>query len=115
VQDNNEGILGKPVGRQSDVQNTVNLSSIINRILDLTVPMTVREAVVASREIRTGIMDTIRLKNVKAVLIGRLPGNTLVANWNWPRSEGVLIKIEVETGGRIITAIVDTGSQLDVV
>ncbi|KAJ7877608.1 hypothetical protein B0H13DRAFT_2347067 [Mycena leptocephala] len=97
VQDIDEGVLGKPAGRQSDVQNTVNLPSIINRILDLTVPMTVREAVVASREIRTGIMDTIRLKNVKAVLIGRLPGNALVANWNWPRSE------------------VDTGSQLDVV
>jgi hypothetical protein len=115
VQDTDERVLGKAGGCQSDVQNTVNLLSIINRILDLTVPMTVQEAVVASREIRTGILDTIRLKNVKAVLIGRLPGNMMVANWNWPRSEGVLIKIEVEMGGRLITAIVDTGSQLDVV
>jgi hypothetical protein len=114
VQESEEGV-GKGVGRQSDAQNTVNLPSVINRILDLTVPMTVWEAVVASREIRTGIMDTIRLKNAKAVLIGRLPGNTTVANWTWPRSEGVLIKIDVETGGRSITAIVDTGSQLDVV
>jgi hypothetical protein len=36
-----EGVVGKSGGRQSDVQNTVNLPSIINRILDLTVPMTV--------------------------------------------------------------------------
>ncbi|KAJ6490383.1 hypothetical protein C8R47DRAFT_1215243 [Mycena vitilis] len=77
--------------------------------------MTVREAFVASKDIRAGIMDTIRLKNVKAVLLGRSQDNPLVAHWNWPRTDGILIKIDVESGGRKISAIVDTGSQLDVV
>ncbi|KAJ6464665.1 hypothetical protein C8R47DRAFT_1224734 [Mycena vitilis] len=105
----------KNSSRQSEIQSTVHIPTIIERILDLTVPMTVREIFVASKDIRTGIMDTIRLKNVKAVLLGRSQDNPLVAHWNWPRSEGVLIKIEVETSGRTITAIIDTGSQLDVV
>lgn len=70
-------------GRQSDIQNTVHIPSIIDRILDLTVPMTVREAFVVSKEIRSGILDTIRLKNVKAVLIGRVPNHPLIAAWNW--------------------------------
>ncbi|KAJ6450732.1 hypothetical protein C8R47DRAFT_1230121 [Mycena vitilis] len=103
------------VGRHSEIQSTVHIPNIIERILDLTIPMTVREAFVASKDIRNGIMDTIRLKNVKAVLLGRSQDNPLVAQWNWPRTEGVLIKIDVESRGHIISAIIDTGSQLDVV
>jgi hypothetical protein len=60
-------------------------------------------------------MDIIRLKNVKAVLIGRSSDIMATANWDWPRTEGILIKIEMETGGKIVTAIIDTGSQLNVV
>ncbi|KAJ6452563.1 hypothetical protein C8R47DRAFT_1229380 [Mycena vitilis] len=105
----------KTSGRHSEIQATVQIPSIIERILDLTLPMTVREAFVASKDIRAGIMDTIRLKNVKAVLLGRSQDNPLVAHWNWPRTDGILIKIDVESAGRKISAIVDTGSQLDVV
>ncbi|KAF8173206.1 hypothetical protein K438DRAFT_1981055 [Mycena galopus ATCC 62051] len=39
----------------------------------------------------------------------------MVANLGWPRTEGVLIKVEMKTNGNNICAIVDTGSQLDVV
>ncbi|KAJ6482260.1 hypothetical protein C8R47DRAFT_1217910 [Mycena vitilis] len=105
----------KPAARHSDIQGTVHVPSIIERILDLTIPMTVREAFVSSKEIRTGILETIRLKNVKAVLLGKSHNNPLVANWNWPRTEGILIRVEVETNGKTVTAIIDTGSQLDVV
>ncbi|KAJ7680746.1 hypothetical protein DFH06DRAFT_1315490 [Mycena polygramma] len=105
----------KPAARHSDIQGTVHVPSIIERILDLTIPMTVREAFVSSKEIRTGILETIRLKNVKAVLLGKSHNNPLVANWNWPRTEGILIRVDVETNGKIVTAIIDTGSQLDVV
>ncbi|KAJ6450141.1 hypothetical protein C8R47DRAFT_1230379 [Mycena vitilis] len=105
----------KNTGRYSDIQATVQIPSIIERILDLTVPMTVREAFVSSKEIRTGILECIKLKNVKAVLLGKSQENPLVAQWNWPRTEGVLIKIDVESRGHIVSAIIDTGSQLDVV
>ncbi|KAJ7635973.1 hypothetical protein DFH06DRAFT_1336122 [Mycena polygramma] len=111
----NDSPNSKPGGRQSDIQNTVSMSSIVERMLDLPFTMTIREAVVASKDVRTGFMDVIRLKNVKAILLGRSQDNPIVANWTWPRSEGVLIKIDVKTGNNIISAIVDTGSQLDVV
>ncbi|KAJ6492182.1 hypothetical protein C8R45DRAFT_1137291 [Mycena sanguinolenta] len=75
--------------------------------------MTVREALAASKEIRNGLQDVVRLKNVKAVLVGS--GSSSVMQWNWPRSKGVLIRIEMEIFGRRVVAIVDTGSELDVV
>ncbi|KAK6984202.1 hypothetical protein R3P38DRAFT_3232170 [Favolaschia claudopus] len=103
----------RPIGRQSDLQATVNLPSIVERILDLQIPFTVREALVASKDLRNGIQESMRLKNAKAVLMGA--GAQALTRWNWPRSEGVLIKIELDIGGRGVTAIVDTGSQLDVV
>ncbi|KAJ6503467.1 hypothetical protein C8R47DRAFT_1210714 [Mycena vitilis] len=77
--------------------------------------MSVRELFVSSKEIRSGILEAIRLKNVKAVLLGKGHEHHAAAHWKWPRTEGILIKIDVEVNGRTITAIVDTGSQLDVV
>ncbi|KAJ7171350.1 hypothetical protein C8R46DRAFT_1216918 [Mycena filopes] len=103
----------KITGRQSDIQSSVHLPAIVKRLLDLEIPLTVREVLVASKEIRNEIQDVIRLKNVKAVLLGH--DSPLIANWAWPRSEGVLIRVEMEIGGRRVVAIVDTGSQLDVV
>ncbi|KAJ7746658.1 hypothetical protein B0H16DRAFT_1889061 [Mycena metata] len=103
----------KTSGRQSDIHASVHIPGIVDRLMDLQLPMTVREAIVASKEIRNGIQDIIRLKNVKAVMLGQ--DSPLVASWTWPRSEGVLIQIEMEIGGRRVVAIVDTGSQLDVV
>ncbi|KAK6996430.1 hypothetical protein R3P38DRAFT_2799744 [Favolaschia claudopus] len=84
-------------GRRSEIQNTVHLPGIVERILDLEIPMSVREALVASKEIRTNLQDVMRVKNAKAVLI-----------------EGVLIRVEMEVNGRQVTAIIDTGSQLNV-
>ncbi|KAJ6473986.1 hypothetical protein C8R47DRAFT_1294284 [Mycena vitilis] len=86
--------------QSSDIQNTVQIPSIIERILDLTIPLSVRETLVASKEIRAGILDTIRLKNVKAVLLGDSRTHPIAATWNWPRSDGVLIKVDVETNVR---------------
>ncbi|KAJ7290737.1 hypothetical protein C8J57DRAFT_1493445 [Mycena rebaudengoi] len=79
------------------------------------IPLTVGEALALSKEIRNGIQDHIRLKNVKAVLIGKSSNNPLLANWTWQRTEGILIRVEMEVGGRKVMAIIDTGSQLDVV
>ncbi|KAF8128284.1 hypothetical protein K438DRAFT_2000447 [Mycena galopus ATCC 62051] len=99
--------------RQSEIQATVSLPGVMERLLDLEFPMTIREVLAASKDIRNGLQETMRLKNVKAVLMGE--GSPVVANWTWPRSDGVLIRIEMEVSGRRVNAIVDTGSQLDVV
>ncbi|KAJ7280464.1 hypothetical protein C8J57DRAFT_1501909 [Mycena rebaudengoi] len=105
----------KTSGRQSDLQTTIDVNSVLDRLLNLSIPLSVGEAFALSKEIRNGIQDRIRMKNVKAVLIGRSVSHPILANWNWQRSEGILIKVEMETGGRKVFAIIDTGSQLDVV
>ncbi|KAK6977147.1 hypothetical protein R3P38DRAFT_3237515 [Favolaschia claudopus] len=99
-----------PAVRQSEIQSTVNLPKIVERILDLEVPMSVREVLVSSKELRNNLQEVIKLKNVKNVLAG-----AQAIPWTWSRSEGVLIKAEMEIGGRPIVAIIDTGSQLNVV
>ncbi|KAJ6458806.1 hypothetical protein C8R45DRAFT_1109933 [Mycena sanguinolenta] len=103
----------KAAGHQSEVQSSVNLPAIVDRILDLQLPMTVREALAASKEIRNSLQDVVSLKNVKAVLMNA--NSPLVAQWTWPRAEGVLIRVEMEISGRRVVVIIDTGSQLDVV
>ncbi|KAJ6449008.1 hypothetical protein C8R45DRAFT_1114934 [Mycena sanguinolenta] len=103
----------KLTGRQSEVQTSVNLPSIVDRILNLELLMTVREALAASKEICNGLQEVVRLRNVKAVMLGT--DSPFVAHWAWPRQDGVLIRIELEINGRQVVAIVDTGSQLNVV
>ncbi|KAK7013818.1 hypothetical protein R3P38DRAFT_2788083 [Favolaschia claudopus] len=99
-------------GRRSEIQSTVHLPEIVERILDLEIPMSVREALVASKEIRTNLQDVMRVKNTKAVLMGAQA--PLISQYVWPRTDGVLIRVEMEVNGRQVTAIIDTGSQLNV-
>ncbi|KAJ7277024.1 hypothetical protein C8J57DRAFT_1714176 [Mycena rebaudengoi] len=105
----------KNSGRQSELQTTVDVNGVLDRLLNLSLPLSVGEAFALSKEIRNGIQEKIRLKNVKAVLIGRSASHPILANWTWQRTEGVLIKVEMEVANRKIMAIIDTGSQLDVV
>ncbi|KAJ7016514.1 hypothetical protein C8F04DRAFT_1281195 [Mycena alexandri] len=104
------------VGRQSELSPTVSKQAVMDRIMDVQIPMSLRELIVTSKEIRTEIQDLIKVKNVRAVLLGSVQHHPLIANLNWPREEqGVLIKIGMTTNGKQVCAIIDTGSQLDVV
>ncbi|KAJ7162766.1 hypothetical protein C8R43DRAFT_947239 [Mycena crocata] len=106
----------RSTGRQTGLTATVDREDILNRILDATVSMSVREVIETARDIRTEIQELIKVRNVKAVHLGKSSDHPLIANAvQWPRTEGELIRVEMETGGRPIIAIIDTGSQLDVV
>ncbi|KAJ7180002.1 hypothetical protein C8R43DRAFT_941736 [Mycena crocata] len=113
--------LGKSQGRQSELSTTVDRQRVMDRILDIQIPMSLREIMVTLKELRTDFQELIKVKNVRAVLLGNSQDHPLIANYpltgtaDWPRSEGILIKIELETNGRMVCAIIDTGSQLDVV
>ncbi|KAJ7018497.1 hypothetical protein C8F04DRAFT_1327408 [Mycena alexandri] len=102
-------------GRQSELSATVDKKAVLDRIMDTQIPMSLRELFVTSKEIRTEIQDLIKVKNVRAVLLGSTRHHPLIASLNWPREEGVLIKIDMTTNGKQVCAIIDTGSQLDVV
>ncbi|KAF7299141.1 CCHC-type domain-containing protein [Mycena indigotica] len=66
-----------------------------------------------SKDVRSEFTDLIRVRNPKAVLIGARK-TAMIGSFAWPRMDGVLIKVEMVSGNSIITAIVDTGSQLNV-
>jgi hypothetical protein len=102
-------------GRQSELSVTVDRRGLMERILNMEIPMSLREIMVTSKELRTEIQDMIKVKNVRAVLLGKALDHPLIASMGWPRSEGVLIKLDLRTGGRLVCAIIDTGSQLDIV
>ncbi|KAJ7109525.1 hypothetical protein C8R44DRAFT_635591, partial [Mycena epipterygia] len=101
-------------GRQSAISGTVNKREIAERILDLPFLMTVREVMDTSKEVRNEFQDLIRVKNVKAVFLGHSNNHPVLANLGWPRTDGILIKVEMETAGQTVCAIIDTGSQLNV-
>ncbi|KAF7316579.1 hypothetical protein MIND_00177700 [Mycena indigotica] len=102
--------------RQSAISSTVNRSDVTNRILDTKVEVSLRELMEVSKDVRTEFTDMVKVKNPKAVLMSakKIP-KAIVGNYAWPRMDGVLIKVDMVTNGSIITAIIDTGSQLNVV
>ncbi|KAJ7034086.1 hypothetical protein C8F04DRAFT_956887, partial [Mycena alexandri] len=103
------------IGRQSAISSTVSKREIADRILDLMIPMSVREVMETAKEVRTEFQEMIKVKNVKAVLLGSAQQHPIFTSWGWPRFQGgVLIKVELETAGSKICAIIDTGSQLNI-
>jgi hypothetical protein len=78
--------------------------------------MFLRQLIVTSKEIHSDIQELIKVKNIRAVYLGHVRDHPLIANFYWPRTEGILIKIDVKIGaGRRVCAIIDTGSQLNIV
>ncbi|KAF8158653.1 hypothetical protein K438DRAFT_1620500, partial [Mycena galopus ATCC 62051] len=106
---------GKVSGRQSELSGTVDRRSVLNRVLDTPVTMTFREILVTSKDLRTDVQDLIKVKNVRAILLGETRNHPLIASFGWPQTNGILIKIDMKTGGRNVCAIIDTGSELNIV
>jgi hypothetical protein len=72
-------VVPKSPGRQSELTGTVDQKGVLNRILDMQVPMSLREIMVTSKEICTEIQDLIKVKNVRAVLLGKSANNPFSA------------------------------------
>ncbi|KAJ7040854.1 hypothetical protein C8F04DRAFT_1177817 [Mycena alexandri] len=75
---------GKKAGRQLELSATVDRRQVLNRIMDATVPMSIREIMVTSKDLCTDFQDLIKLKNVRAVLLGSTRDHPLIANLNIP-------------------------------
>jgi hypothetical protein len=103
------------MGQQSGLSGTVNTKEVLNRILNMEVPLSLWEIMVTSKDLHTEFQELIKVKNVCAVLLGNSQDHPLIANAGWPRTEGILIKIDMKTNGNDVCAIIDTGSQLDVI
>jgi hypothetical protein len=100
----------KPTARQSAVSAQVDPMSVMNQLLNTRVSLAVGEVLGISKELSSLVTDSIRVKAVKPptvpVALAAVPA---------PPIRGPLIKINVECNGRPIEAIIDTGSQLNIV
>lgn len=98
----------KPLPRQSQVSTQVGEFQVVNNILNTPVTMKVGEVLASSKELSQQLTEMIKQKNSKPPI----PTNQTLM---MARDRGLLIKIPLECGGRQVMAIIDTGSQLNVV
>lgn len=104
-------------GRQSAISSEVQHSHVVDHLLDLQVTMPLRQVLGTSREVCSELVDRLKPRNTKIPLVGivrnDVPGKVMtnvVA-----RARNGLIELRVECDGRPITAVIDTGSQLNIV
>ncbi|KAJ7174020.1 hypothetical protein C8R43DRAFT_943648 [Mycena crocata] len=114
--------------RQSELSAEVNHDSVIHKVLDSEVTLSVKDVLGASRELSSALLEMIKVKNQGTHKVGlSLEGETCTSKWindlddtvvaqtRIPRSRGMLIDIELECDGRKLMGIIDTGSQLNIV
>jgi hypothetical protein len=100
----------KPVPRQSAVSAHVDPVNVMNQLLNTRITLAVGEVLGISRELSSMVSDSIKIKSTKtpSVPVG-------LATSFRPKTRGLLIKITLECDGAPIEAIIDTGSQLNIV
>jgi hypothetical protein len=100
----------KPAPRQSAVSAHVDPVNVMNQLLNTRITLAVGEVLGISRELSSMVSDSIKIKSVKtpSVPVG-------LATAFRPKTRGLLIKITLECDGAPIEAIIDTGSQLNIV
>jgi hypothetical protein len=95
----------KPTPRKSAVSAHVDPMAVLTQLLSTPVQLQVGEVLGISRELSGLLNDSIKLKS----------GKPLVASSFVTRTRGVLIKLHMECDGIPVVAIIDTGSQLNIV
>lgn len=96
----------KRTERKNDLQNQVDEYQVIAKIMNAPVTISVGEAL-TSKELAKQMQDVLKPKAV--------PTNVnLLASSFYTRSRGTLIRLKVECEGKLLAAIIDTGSQLNI-
>jgi C4-type Zn-finger protein len=95
----------KPTPRKSAVSAHVDPMAVLTQLLSTPVQLQVGEVLGISKELSGLLNDSIKLKS----------GKPLVASSFVTRTRGVLIKLHMECDGIPVVAIIDTGSQLNIV
>lgn len=106
---------GKNTGRQSELSSQTESHEVVNKILDVAVSMPLRDILGTSKELCSGIQDMIRIKNSKIATTALSRKEPIVASSLVDENQGLLIQITVECEGTPMDAIIDTGSQVNIV
>jgi len=95
-----------PKRRVSDIMAKVQPGEILDTILRTPIKMEIGELLSSSRELSGLLSNAIKPKSVEP----RIEAHSV-----WTKTQGLLIKVAMQCDGRTISAIIDTGSQLNIV
>jgi len=95
--------------RQSAVFSHADTGKVVQGILDLEISLPLRELLGNSKEINQGLQNEIKLKNKASTP----SANQIMASQ--PKARKGLISIDLIYNEQPVTAIIDTGSQLNII
>ncbi|KAF9455302.1 hypothetical protein BDZ94DRAFT_1327646 [Collybia nuda] len=99
--------VSKPKQRQSEISTHIGDTQVVNNILDAPITLRVREVLASSRELSEQLTDMIKRKNTRPTATAHAITSS--------KDRGMLIRLALECDGKTVNAIIDTGSQLNVV
>jgi len=110
ISNSKDSVDRNKVLRQSEISSQVDTRSVVQEILDTEIALPLRKILGSSKELSSTLQDVIRSKNTK-------PITTTGANVHFQESNqyDVLIKLNMTYRGQPIQAIIDTGSQINVI
>ncbi|KAF9455967.1 hypothetical protein BDZ94DRAFT_1178794, partial [Collybia nuda] len=97
----------KPKPRQSEISTQIGDTEVVNNILNAPITLRVREVLASSRELSEQLTEMIKQKNTRPTATAHAIITT--------KDRGMLICLSLECDGKTVNAIIDTGSQLNVV
>src|SRR5580658_1928812 len=102
--------------RKAEISTDLTEQQVIRNILSTPVTLPMREVLASSKELSDQLSDMIKRKNTVAPVTTNAPAPARAARaLLYERSEEKLITLNMMCGDKPITAIIDTGSQLNVV
>ncbi|KAK7685266.1 hypothetical protein QCA50_011629 [Cerrena zonata] len=116
-------VVAKRIPKQSEVQSQVDQRNVLSRILNQPVTLAIGEVFGISKEMTSNLREVLKPKP-PSKLISNIPeipkvnlgqvNQPIVAAAMVYRAKETLIKLKMECEGMPITAIIDTGSQLNI-
>lgn len=99
--------------RQSELTAQAKPLRVLNQVLNTRIDLAIGEVLGISRELSTMLGEKIKPKSTKpsGPVVASLP----IATSFYTKNRGLLIRLHMQCDGRPITAIIDTGSQLNIV
>jgi hypothetical protein len=104
--------VDKRLPRKSAVSEQVNVMGVLDHVLNAKVELAIGEIIGVSRELSGQLANVIKFRPGKQA---DAVGLTTLGNSFKTKTRGLLIKIMLECDGNPIEAIIDTGSQLNIV
>ena len=99
--------------RQSELASQARPLGILNQMLNTRIDLAIGEVLGISRELSSMLGDKIKPRSTKPLV--PIAASLPIATSFYTKNRGLLIQLHMQCEGRPITAIIDTGSQLNIV